>query len=899
MAIPDLVARIRLDTSQLQRGLAGVKAFGAGIQGTAAGASKSIDNLGNKLANVGASGRQGLDLLGKAGIGVGVGIAAGFGVAAKAAIDFESAFAGVNKTVNASATELEGLREGILELSRVTPASAVEIAGVAEAAGALGVAKEDILAFSRTVIQLAETTNLSADAAATGLARFANIFQTPQKDIDNLASSLVNLGNKGASTEDEILEFGLRLAGAGKQAGLSEGEVLGFGNALASVGVQAEAGGTAFSKVFTSINDAVIDSNENLETFAQVAGVSAQEFARAFREDPAAAIDSFIQGVGRISEAGESTTAVFEKLGLTDQRLMSSVLRLAGAGDVLTQSLRDGNDGFASSQALLTEYNKRLDTTGAKLEIARNNLNTAAIAIGDDFLPAISGAAQGVAQFFGALQSLPGPLRGLGEGLTAAIGAMGLLGGAAIVLAPRLIAINRALIAMGPAGASAAAGLRAAGAIAAVFAGATAAVHITNKLRESIRNMIDPDVSSDVSKLSESLNEFGERGRVAGELARSFGDDLQGLIKDFEQGADLSFGDKFFGSPDKTHEAKENLDDLDDALTRITQISPDQGQQAYDRLFRTLREGGVPVKAIEEGLNDSKEALDGFAAAENIAGTAGEGAAAGAEGAGDAFGDMGANAEEAQAQIDKLTEALEGNVQAAFGAQSAEADYQQAVDDLAESVRTNGATLDLQNQAGRENFAILEQMGQATFGVVQAQAEAGVSGRALNDVLVLQRAKFVEGAVAAGISRDVANSYADALFRVPEDVTTAIHVENMEASRAAISRFIELLNAIPESKDVTVRINLATLNKDALAIPKRQFGGPVVRGNPYIVGENGPELFFPKMSGRIIPNNRMDQTSGTVQNANNTYNQQVIVNEQVSPRRVAEEMAWLTRTSGV
>ena len=40
----------------------------------------------------------------------------------------------------------------------------------------------------------------------------------------------------------------------------------------------------------------------------------------------------------------------------------------------------------------------------------------------------------------------------------------------------------------------------------------------------------------------------------------------------------------------------------------------------------------------------------------------------------------------------------------------------------------------------------------------------------------------------------------------------------------------------------------------AIGIPGRQFGGPVRRGRPYIVGERGPELFVPAASGRIQPN---------------------------------------------
>lgn len=48
----------------------------------------------------------------------------------------------------------------------------------------------------------------------------------------------------------------------------------------------------------------------------------------------------------------------------------------------------------------------------------------------------------------------------------------------------------------------------------------------------------------------------------------------------------------------------------------------------------------------------------------------------------------------------------------------------------------------------------------------------------------------------------------------------------------------------------------------------RANGGPVNSGEPYIVGEKGPELFVPKASGTIVPNGMMAQAGSTVVNYN-------------------------------
>lgn len=128
--------------------------------------------------------------------GAGVAIAVGLGGAVKVAASFESAFAGVRKTVDASEAEFQALKQGIRDMTKVLPASAEEIAGVAEAAGQLGIKKKNILEFTRTMIDLGEATNLTAEEAATSFARFANITKMPQDAFDKLGSVVVDLGER-------------------------------------------------------------------------------------------------------------------------------------------------------------------------------------------------------------------------------------------------------------------------------------------------------------------------------------------------------------------------------------------------------------------------------------------------------------------------------------------------------------------------------------------------------------------------------------------------------------------------------------------------------------------------------------------------------------------------------
>jgi TP901 family phage tail tape measure protein len=309
--------------------------------------------------------------------------------AVRSSVEFESAFTGVIKTVNATEGQLASLRSGIREMATELPATASEISDVAAAAGQLGIATENILGFTRVMIDLGETTNLTADDAATAFARFANILQTPQTEFDRLGSTVVDLGNNLATTEAEILQLAMRLAAAGGQIGLSEAQILSFAGALSSLGVEAESGGTAFSRVFVDINSAVIGGGEELTNFAKIAGLSAQEFATAFRKDAAGALVLFIDGLGRLIEGGGDVKAALQTVGLESLRVRDALSRAAGAGDLLTNALEIGTTAFEANTALAREAELRYQSTGAQFEIFRNRLNDVAIELGDSLAPAL------------------------------------------------------------------------------------------------------------------------------------------------------------------------------------------------------------------------------------------------------------------------------------------------------------------------------------------------------------------------------------------------------------------------------------------------------------------------------------------------------------------------------
>lgn len=315
---------------------------------------------------------------------------------ANASIEYESAFAGVRKTVDGTAEELAAISDGIKEMSLEIPMTAKELAGIAENAGQLGIATKDVLEFTKTMAALSVTTNLTAEEAATSLAKFANITKMSADEYSNLGSSIVALGNNFATTEADIVAMATRLASTGEVVGLTEPQILAVATALSSVGIEAEAGGSAFSKLLKTIETAVETSSESVEQFAKISGMSASEFTKAWRDNAVETVFRFIDGLNALEGQGSSAISVLNDLGLTEVRLSNAILSLATSDGILLEALELSNTAWAENTALADEAAIRYETTESKLQLLSNAFESLKITVGDELVGQFGGAIDGL-----------------------------------------------------------------------------------------------------------------------------------------------------------------------------------------------------------------------------------------------------------------------------------------------------------------------------------------------------------------------------------------------------------------------------------------------------------------------------------------------------------------------
>ena len=403
--------------------------------------------------------RESMADVGRVAAGMGVAVAAGLAMSTRAAINWESAWAGVRKTVDGSPAEMAALERELRNLATTLPATHEELAGVAEAAGQLGIARGDIVEFTKVAVAMGVSTNLSAEEAATGMAQMMNVMGTASSDVDRLGSTLVALGNAGASTEAEILNMSQRIAGAANIIGATESDTLALSNTLASLGINAELGGGAMTRVLLKINTAMLEGGETAEGFAEVAGMSADEFARKWREDPMEAVAAFTDGLGRVKDQGGNVVTTLGELGISGTQNLQVMLGLAGANGQLAENIALGNKAWSENSALMNEANQRYETAASKIQIARNQINDAAIDIGGTLMPVLASGAEMISNFARGFEMLPGPAKEVVTIIGTVGAVIAIAGGAALIAVPKIVAFRAAMETMSSSSSVAARGI--------------------------------------------------------------------------------------------------------------------------------------------------------------------------------------------------------------------------------------------------------------------------------------------------------------------------------------------------------------------------------------------------------------------------------------------------------
>ena len=412
MADAELTVRISGDTGDLESAISRVESqlsrlersggsnVGAGMERNFKTAADRLEQTAKQWKNLG----KGVDTLTKPFQVAGVAMAAGAVASSKFAIDFENNFADVRKTVDGTDEQLNKIKQDIIDMTTVginghsaIPQTTAELTELAAAGGQLGIQTENISSFTETMAMMGSATNLAGEEGAKTLARFMNVANVSQGEVQNLGSSIVDLGNHFATTEAEIAAMAQRMGATGTAVGISAQDILAYSTALSSLGVEAEAGGSSISRIWMDIQTQVSTGGELLGEFAKVSGKTTKEFAEGWKNDASGTFKDFVDGLSK----SKDLVGTLKNLGFDNIRDLQALQKLAGPQGIqlLNDALQRSNNAWSENTALVNEFENKAGTTASQIQVMKNNLVEAGRSLGETFLPTINNGVTDIKNF--------------------------------------------------------------------------------------------------------------------------------------------------------------------------------------------------------------------------------------------------------------------------------------------------------------------------------------------------------------------------------------------------------------------------------------------------------------------------------------------------------------------
>lgn len=294
------------------------------------------------------------------------------------AIAFERAFVDVQRTTDFTSAKIgaaaESAKNDLKLLASEIPIAFGEVTRIATIGNQLGIAQGSLTTFTETVAKFSATTGVSVDSVAMSFGRIGELLGIPAQEFEKLGSAIAFAGVNAVATEEQILTVTKEIATTAKMAKFSSADIVGLSTALSSLGIAPEAARGSIIRTFAGINKAISEGGDRLDQYAQIAGMSAQEFGSTWQENGQKAFGSFLAGLQNLSDEGNNLDTVLRGIGLVNVRDIQTIQKLGDNYEVYTSSLKDANQGFQEGTFLGKAYGQIQETVASKLLLVQNNI---------------------------------------------------------------------------------------------------------------------------------------------------------------------------------------------------------------------------------------------------------------------------------------------------------------------------------------------------------------------------------------------------------------------------------------------------------------------------------------------------------------------------------------------
>ena len=307
------------------------------------------------------------------------------------AAKFEKAMLGVAKQVDGARDSSGKLTQvyydmagQIQKLARETPIATNEIADMVAAGARMGIAKDELIGFTRNAAMMASAFDLPAGQLADDMGKIANLFHIPIPAIGGLADAINYLDDNTLAKGPDIIEFLTRTGGVASSVKITGNAMAAIGSTLLTLGERSETASTATNAFFQKLAAADKGTKKFKEAMAEI-GLSTASIQKGMQTDAAGTILKVLDAVNKLP-AEKRLGNLVEMVGLEHSDTIAKMV--ANVGELRNQMAMANSEAAQGSMG--REYAAQLATTNAQWTIFVNKATEVGVAIGTILLPPIN-----------------------------------------------------------------------------------------------------------------------------------------------------------------------------------------------------------------------------------------------------------------------------------------------------------------------------------------------------------------------------------------------------------------------------------------------------------------------------------------------------------------------------
>ena len=375
--IHHLEQRYEAVTRKIERARLAQEKFKRALDGRNAGMAK----MGEALGAIGAVGA----------------VVATAGLPVIHAAQFEKAMLGVAKQVS-GARDASGqltqvysdMRREIQALGREIPVPTNELAGMVEQGARMGIARENLIEFTRTAAKMATALDLPREELADNMGKIANLYKMPVPAIEGLGDAINYLDDNALSKGGDIVDFLSRTGGVAGAVKVTAREMAAMGSTLLSLGERSETASTASNAFIQKLAAADKGTKKFRRALGEI-GVSAAGVQKGMQMDAQGTILQVIDAVRKLPKEKQLGVLV-DLVGLEHSDTLAKLV--SGVEEYRKQIGLVNSEKVGGSMG--REFAAQLQTTSAQWEILKNKAYEASVNIGAVLLPVVNKVATAI-----------------------------------------------------------------------------------------------------------------------------------------------------------------------------------------------------------------------------------------------------------------------------------------------------------------------------------------------------------------------------------------------------------------------------------------------------------------------------------------------------------------------